>query len=72
MVDVSEKTATAREAVARGRITMSRTAVRLIRAGALESPTIPLDETLETLRWMDRIRAQVGVRYPFEAALEPA
>jgi len=36
MVDVSEKTATAREAVARGRITMSRTAVRLIRAGALE------------------------------------
>ena len=47
-------------------------AVQLIRSGALESPTIPLDETLETLRWMDRIRAQVGVRYPFEAALEPA
>ena len=26
----------------------------------------------ETLRWMDRIRAMVGVRYPFEAALETA
>jgi len=36
MVDVSEKTATAREAVACGRITMSRTALRLIRAGALK------------------------------------
>ena len=47
-------------------------AVRVIREGGLESAAIPLDETLETLRWMDRIRAQVGVRYPFEAALEPA
>jgi cyclic pyranopterin monophosphate synthase len=36
MVDVSEKAATAREAVARGRITMSRTALRLVRAGALK------------------------------------
>jgi cyclic pyranopterin monophosphate synthase len=33
MVDVSEKPDTAREAVARGRITMSRAAVRQIRAG---------------------------------------
>src|SRR6476646_5146167 len=36
MVDVSEKTITAREAVARGRITMSRDAVRQIRSGALK------------------------------------
>jgi cyclic pyranopterin phosphate synthase len=36
MVDVSAKAVTAREAVARGRITMSRTALRLIRAGAIE------------------------------------
>jgi len=36
MVDVSGKAATAREAVARGRITMSRTALRLVRAGALK------------------------------------
>jgi cyclic pyranopterin monophosphate synthase len=33
MVDVSAKAVTAREAVARGRITMSREAVRQIRAG---------------------------------------
>lgn len=36
MVDVSDKAATAREAVARGRITMSKTALRLVRAGALK------------------------------------
>jgi cyclic pyranopterin phosphate synthase len=36
MVDVSLKTATAREAVARGRITMSRDALRLIRTGAIK------------------------------------
>lgn len=35
MVDVSEKAMTAREAVARGRITMSREAVRQIRSGAV-------------------------------------
>jgi cyclic pyranopterin phosphate synthase len=34
MVDVSEKAVTSREAVARGRITMSREAVRQIRTGA--------------------------------------
>ena len=36
MVDVSSKAATAREAVARGRITMSRAALRAIRAGAVK------------------------------------
>jgi len=36
MVDVSDKAVTAREAVARGRITMSRAALRLIRAGAIK------------------------------------
>jgi cyclic pyranopterin phosphate synthase len=35
MVDVSDKATTAREAVARGRITMSRAAVREVRAGAI-------------------------------------
>ena len=35
MVDVSEKPVTAREAVARGRITMSREAVAQIRSGAI-------------------------------------
>src|SRR5207237_6094260 len=36
MVDVGEKPATAREAVARGSITMSREALRLIRTGAVK------------------------------------
>jgi cyclic pyranopterin phosphate synthase len=36
MVDVSAKAVTSREAVARGRITMSREAVRQIRAGAVK------------------------------------
>jgi predicted dehydrogenase len=37
-----------------------------IRAGLIESPTMPHAETLATLRWMDEIRRQLGVRYPFE------
>lgn len=40
--------------------------VRCLRAGELESPVIPLDETLVLMRIADDIRAQVGVRYPFE------
>ncbi|HEU4938064.1 MAG TPA: cyclic pyranopterin monophosphate synthase MoaC [Vicinamibacterales bacterium] len=36
MVDVSEKPTTAREAVARGRITMSREAIAQIRSGAIK------------------------------------
>ena len=41
-------------------------AQRCIRAGALESPHISHAETLTTLAWMDEIRRQLGVRYPFE------
>jgi cyclic pyranopterin phosphate synthase len=36
MVDVGDKAITSREAVARGSITMSRTALRLVRAGAVK------------------------------------
>jgi predicted dehydrogenase len=39
---------------------------RCIRAGELESPVIPHAETLRLANTMDRIRAQVGVRYPGE------
>jgi cyclic pyranopterin phosphate synthase len=45
MVDVSAKAVTPREAVARGRITMSREAVRQIRAGAVKK-----GEPLQTAR----------------------
>ncbi len=37
-----------------------------VRAGLIESPVVPHAETLATLAWMDEIRRQVGVRYPFE------
>jgi cyclic pyranopterin monophosphate synthase len=40
MVDVSGKAVTAREAVARGRITISPAAMRLVRAGALEKGAV--------------------------------
>jgi predicted dehydrogenase len=37
-----------------------------IRAGEIESPVISHAETLTVLGWMDEIRRQMGVRYPFE------
>lgn len=40
---------------------------RCLRAGELETPVITLDETLTIMRTLDRVRAQVGVRYPSEA-----
>jgi hypothetical protein len=39
---------------------------RCISAGALESPVIPHADTLNTMRLMDAIRAEIGLRYPFE------
>lgn len=39
---------------------------RCLREGLLESPGIPLDETLEIMQTLDRIRAEWGLVYPFE------
>ncbi len=39
---------------------------RCVRAGQLESDSMPLDESLELMRTMDEIRAQWGLRYPME------
>jgi predicted dehydrogenase len=39
--------------------------MRCVRAGLTESPRMPHAETLALVRWMDAIRAQVGVHYPF-------
>jgi predicted dehydrogenase len=36
---------------------------RCLRAGELESPLVPLDETIAILEVLDEVRAQVGVRY---------
>jgi predicted dehydrogenase len=37
---------------------------RCLRSGELESPLIPLDETVAVLEVLDDVRAQLGVRYP--------
>lgn len=39
---------------------------RCLRAGLTESATMPLDETLATMRALDEMRAQWGLRYPGE------
>ena len=41
-------------------------AQRCIHAGLIESPLIPHEGTLATLRLIDAMREQLGVRYPFE------
>jgi len=41
-------------------------AQRCVRAGLVESPRMAHADSLAALRWMDEIRRQVGVRYPFE------
>jgi predicted dehydrogenase len=41
-------------------------AKRCIRSGLVESPLLPLDESLAVVEWMDAMRARIGVRYPFE------
>lgn len=41
---------------------------RCLRAGALESKVMPLDETISILRVMDSIRAEWGLVYPTERA----
>ena len=38
--------------------------VRCLRAGLLESPVMPPDETVAIMRTMDEIRAQIGLHYP--------
>src|SRR6266542_1835359 len=37
---------------------------RCLRAGELESPEVPLDDTVAILEVLDEVRAQVGVTYP--------
>ena len=39
---------------------------RCLAEGLTESPTIPLDETLEIAGTMDAVRAAIGMRYPEE------
>lgn len=39
---------------------------RCLSQGLLESPAVPLDESLEIMKLMDEIRGQWGLKYPFE------
>jgi predicted dehydrogenase len=41
-------------------------AMRCIAAGKIESDVMPHEETRQALVWMDQIRRDIGVRYPFE------
>jgi hypothetical protein len=40
--------------------------MRCLRAGLVESPLMPLDESVQIVETMDTLRAQWGLRYPFE------
>jgi predicted dehydrogenase len=40
---------------------------RCLAAGLLESPSMPLDESVSIMETLDEIRRQIGLRYPFEA-----
>ena len=40
--------------------------MRCVRAGLLQSPRMPHAETLALITWMDALRAQLGVCYPFD------
>ncbi|MFB7277727.1 Gfo/Idh/MocA family protein [Streptomyces hydrogenans] len=46
--------------------------MRCLRAGAAESPVVPLDGTLAVMRTLDAVRDRIGVRYPQETALTRA
>jgi predicted dehydrogenase len=41
-------------------------AMRVIATGKIESNIMPHEETRQTLLWMDQIRRDIGLRYPFE------
>ncbi|MER5311907.1 Gfo/Idh/MocA family oxidoreductase [Streptomyces sp. NPDC002773] len=46
--------------------------MRCLRAGATESPLVPLGGSLAVMRTLDAVRDRIGVRYPQEALVTPA
>jgi predicted dehydrogenase len=44
----------------------AREVTECLRAGKLESPLMPLDETLSVMKTLDTLRAQWGLKYPME------
>lgn len=51
------------EQVGKGYTYELRETTRCIQSGLLESPTMPLQHTLDTMRMFDGVRAQLGIRY---------
>lgn len=50
--------------VGNGYVYEVREVTRCIQAGIIESPTMPRNDSLETMRLFDAVRADLGVRYP--------
>lgn len=46
-------------------------AMRCLREGRLESAIVPIADSLATMRTLDRIRAEIGLRYPGDPADTP-
>ena len=44
----------------------TKEAMRCVRAGMLESPSMSHADTLANMELMDKIRAEIGLKYPFE------
>ena len=44
----------------------ARAVMECLRQGKLENEVMPWDKTLEIMRMLDQIRAQVGLKYPME------
>lgn len=54
------------DVVGRGMHYQALEAERLIRAGEISSPLLPVDESVAIMNVLDEVRRQIGVRYPGE------
>ncbi|WP_136609381.1 Gfo/Idh/MocA family protein [Sinomonas albida] len=52
------------EPVGRGYVYELREVVRCVQQGVVESPTMPWEHSLNTMRLFDGVRRQLGIRYP--------
>ncbi|WP_461189448.1 Gfo/Idh/MocA family protein [Arthrobacter sp. Z4-13] len=59
-----ERRVEAFDVVGRGYAYELREVTRCIQQGLIESPVMPLEDTLNTMRLFDGVRAQLGVSYP--------
>ena len=55
------------DVVGRGYTYELREVTRCIQQGLTESPVMPLEDSLNTMRLFDGVRAQLGVSYPNDA-----